>query len=313
MAAAVFLRGVRMGRERLVVCVGAQKAGTSSLYALMKYHPRVCVSERKETAFFYHEDAYSKGYDWFLKKHFPDADSCRILFEADPNNMYFPRAITRIHQCNPGARLIVMLRNPADRAFSHYMMKRRSLENLSFEEACAVETERLRESEVRKVDFSYVDRGRYSKQIAHILGMFPRKQVLFVLFEEFSKDQGAVYKRIQEWLELPVVKFSMVRENMAGKPRSRLLSRMMRQPGWRPVRTVVGKLLGGNKNLNFRIGNFIEKMNQIPYPPGKEPKMNPETREKLLAELADDMRRVEALTGLDILEVWLKQQGSASE
>jgi len=297
-----------MGEKQLVVCVGTQKAGTTSLYALMGQHPQVCVTKKKETGFFYLKDLYDKKYSWFLNECFPQSTLDQILFEADPNYMYFPRCTARIYHCNPEARLIVMLRNPADRAFSQYlMMKKWALEELSFEEACVAESERIRSGEWQQADFGYVDRSRYAQQIDSILQVFPKKQVFFVLFEEFVKDQQSVFIKIQEWLGLPVNINDPVNENVSSRPRNQLLTKLLHQPRYKILRKVVGKIIGGNKKLNYKLGVLIERFNQSSYSSSRRPQLDPEMREKILLNLADDIRKVESLTGLNVTDVWLNE------
>lgn len=296
-----------MVKQRLVVCVGTQKAGTTSLYGLMQQHPLVSVTKKKETGFFYNENVYSKGYNWFLKEYFSANGLDKVLFEADPNYMYFPICIERIYQCNPETQLIIMLRNPADRAFSHYMMMRRwCLEELSFEEACRAEPDRVCKGEWEKADFGYVERSRYADQISFILNVFPREQVFFVLFEEFTKDQQAVFNRILYWLGLPVKVVNPLSANVASHPRNKLVTKLLHRPEQRPLRKAVGKVLGGNKKLNYKIGALIEKLNQTAPPLSARPKLNPQVRKEIMDNIASDIHKVEVLTGLNVTGAWLK-------
>lgn len=123
--------------RKLVVCVGAQKAATTTLFKMMQKHPEVCTTIEKETGFFYQDVQFSKGCEWFFDSCFPaDRENKECFFEADPNYLYFERCIDRIFSCDPAAQIIVMLRDPVDRAFSHYlMMKKWGLDRLSFEDA----------------------------------------------------------------------------------------------------------------------------------------------------------------------------------
>lgn len=297
-----------MGREQLVVCVGVMKAGTTSLYGLLRQHSQVCVTEKKETGFFYQKDLYKKGYEWFLEECFPKYALDQLLFEADPNYMYFSRCIARIHHCNPEAKIIVMLRNPADRAFSHYMMmKKWALEELSFEEACAAEQDRILMGEWQQAHFGYVDRGRYAKQVDAIRQFFPREQVYYVLFEEFVQDQQSVLDRLREWLGLQPQPFHPVNENVASRSKNQLLTKLLHQPRYKILRKVVGKMIGGNKALNYKVGMAIERFNQIPYSSTGRPHLDPQMRERLLVQLTDDIRKVEMLTGLNTSDIWLNK------
>ncbi len=294
-----------MSNEKVAICVGSQKSGTTSLYEAMRQHPNVCVTKKKETGFFYNDDIYCKGYNWFLENNFPAYCGDNILFEADPNYMYFNRCIKRIHECNPETMIIVMLRNPVDRAFSQYlMMKKWALENLSFQEACEAETERISLGEWQQTHFGYVDRSRYSGQIENVLNIFPREQVCFILFEEFVRAQRPILLKIQEWLKLPVINLKEKTENVASAPRSQLLTKILHQPKYKTLRKVVGKILGGNKKINYMVGERLEKFNQVPHGQLKQPKLDEQIRRDLLSNLYDDMEKVEKLTGLDVISAW---------
>lgn len=150
-----------------MVCVGAVKAATTSLHTLFSKHFQVCVSDQKEIGFFFNDELYANGYDWYLNRYFPKKDNDRrFLFEADPNYMYVDRCMGRIAQCNPSAKIIVMLLHLVDRAYSQYsMIKKWGFETLSFGGVCAVEHTRISESEWNCGHYGYLDRSRYSKQI----------------------------------------------------------------------------------------------------------------------------------------------------
>lgn len=147
---------------------GVQKGGTSALDALLRRHPAIRMAGRKELHFFDNEKidwrrpdlaALHRGFDWSL-------DSV-VRGEATPIYTYWPRALERIARYNPAARLIVGLRHPVLRAFSHWRMETvRGAETLSF--SCAIREGRARVASaprgVHRV-FSYVERGFYAPQI----------------------------------------------------------------------------------------------------------------------------------------------------
>ena len=111
-----------------------------------------------------------------------------MVGEVDPDYMYFEKAISRManHLNLEKMKFIFILRNPVDRAFSHYLMTyRRGLEKLSFEEAIAVEKERITASYHAKLHFSYVDRGFYHTQITRFLNFSHISKLHFILFEDF--------------------------------------------------------------------------------------------------------------------------------
>src|SRR4051812_42429120 len=99
--------------------VGAAKAGTTSLAAYLAEHPDVFMARRKELHFFGREKEYRRGWEWYCS-HFEGAGDARAVGEATPDYMWRERAVERIAQDLPKARIIATLRHPVDRAYSHY-------------------------------------------------------------------------------------------------------------------------------------------------------------------------------------------------
>ncbi|HSH59754.1 MAG TPA: sulfotransferase [Acidimicrobiales bacterium] len=202
--------------------IGAQRSGTSSLYKYLEQHPSVLASLRKETE--YLSARWCKGEAWY-RAHFPSRlrrsveqrlrGRTPVSFEASPNYLFHPGAPVRAAQLLPDAKLVVLLRNPVDRAFSHFQHEvRAGRETLSFEEALEREPERLEGQEERMaVDpcfrsftwerFSYVSRGRYAEQLERWLQFYPRDRLLVVPSEKLYADPAATYRRLVAFLELP--------------------------------------------------------------------------------------------------------------
>lgn len=182
--------------------IGGQRCGTSSLYKYLGAHPQIVPSLRKETHYFSTE--YGRGMDWY-RAHFPAARAMAALsswrgpcqtFEATPDYLFDPRAPERVASCLPTAKFIVILRDPVARAYSHWQHVRRiGLESLSFEDAVAMEPERigdasssLRHGEThdskRALLYSYVSRGYYAEQLERWLSEFPSERFLILDAEE---------------------------------------------------------------------------------------------------------------------------------
>jgi hypothetical protein len=188
--------------------LGAQKAGTTALYAYLRWHPQVTGPSFKEVSFF--DRHYARGERWY-RAHFP-ARRRPAIGEASPSYLLHPLAPERVAALLPDARLIVLLRNPIDRAFSHYQHEvALGREPLSFEDAVAAEDERLR-GEVERMladpayfshawwNYTYVARGRYAEQIERWYAAFPRERLLVLFTEELAGEPGATYRRVLEFL-----------------------------------------------------------------------------------------------------------------
>jgi hypothetical protein len=186
------------------VIIGTQRGGTTSLYRYLAHHADVGPALRKEVHFF--DLNYDRGVDWY-RAHFPEQGQYQVVGEASPYYVAHPDVPARIHQVLPHALLILLLRNPIDRALSHYqLMVRRGLEPLSFQEAVEREPERLRDSGGVESpswrNYSYLARGVYAPQIERWLGLFPASQLLVIKSEDFYHDPGAVVIDVQTRLGL---------------------------------------------------------------------------------------------------------------
>jgi len=173
----------------------------------MTQHPDIVPSFKKEVQFFdgglnIKEDVYLKGLDWY-RSFFPLKSSLgdhKITCEASPNYILNPVAPKRIKETLPDVKLILVMRNPIERAISHYFhMVRKDIESLSPLEAMKseerrlhiiLEEERFREKAFRR--FSYKLRGKYKEQLERYLQYFDRKQILCVSSEDLFDNQEKV-------------------------------------------------------------------------------------------------------------------------
>ena len=215
--------------------IGAQRCGTTSLYSYLVQHPLILPSFKKEVHFFDHN--YHRGTLWY-KAFFPSifqliikqkenglaSHRSMLTGEATPYYFFHPLAPKRIARILPNVKLIVLLRNPIDRAFSHYNHEvRMGTETLSFEEAIKHEKSRLqgeREKILTKANyrsyayqhFSYLNRGIYISQVLYWLNFFPIDQLHVVCSEDFFEYPESVLKDITKFLGVPPFKLKRYRQ-----------------------------------------------------------------------------------------------------
>jgi hypothetical protein len=192
-------------RVDFIVC-GTQKGGTSALDAYLREHPEICMADAKEVHFFDDETIFrnmSPDYSAYHSKFSPEP-SHKILGEATPIYMYWFDAPKRIWQYNPNMKLIVILRNPVDRAYSHWNMeKSRNADRLSFWEAIHLERERCRESlPFQHRVYSYVDRGFYLEQLRRLWTYFREEQVLILKNEELRNQPQETLRKVFNFLQV---------------------------------------------------------------------------------------------------------------
>ena len=195
--------------------LGAQKSGTSSLYAHLEGHPQVIGAVWKEVFFFGHN--FSKGERWY-RAHFPLrrrlARKNAVTGEATPYSLFHPCAAEQMAHTVPGARLIVLLRDPVDRTISHYWHQvERGRERLSLPDALAAEKDRLEEAEhalqtdcsrfrYNHLHFAYTGRSLYAKQLERYARHFDRDQLLVLKSEDFFHRPQRTFDRVTDFLGL---------------------------------------------------------------------------------------------------------------
>jgi len=192
--------------ERLDFIVpGAQKSGTTALHYFLKTHPQIALPDRQEMHFFDDEEIFSRPIHYeLLHRHFRPIARSTVTGEVTPSYLYWEPAMERIANYNPQIKLIILLRNPVDRAFAHWNMQRfKDRESLDFLDALKEEPRRIAQPltlESRR--FAYVDRGFYSNQLERVFKFFPREQVQIVKFEDFRDRKEQALGAIFEFLEV---------------------------------------------------------------------------------------------------------------
>src|ERR1700758_1803733 len=179
--------------ERLdFILAGAQKSGTTALHYFLSRHPDINMGDQQEIHFFDNDAMFVSGVDYEeLHKHYPLVAPSTIAGDCTPSYLYHEPAAERIWKYNAKIKLLIILRNPVERAFAHWNMQRfKGREPLDF--FYAVREEQTRISGAPPADarrFAYVDRGFYGRQLARLFTFFPREQAKVVKFEEFRGKQ----------------------------------------------------------------------------------------------------------------------------
>jgi hypothetical protein len=197
-----------------VLIIGAQRSGTTSLFNYLVQHPDVLPPLGKEIHYF--DLHFGRGVRWY-RGRFPFSHRLTppaLTIDASPYYLLHPLAPERAAQLLPEVKLVAVLRNPIDRAFSHYQHEvRERRESLSFADAIerepgrlAGEEERLRQEpgyhSYNHRRFSYASRGRYIEQLRRWVQHFPRSQLLVLQSERLYRDPAAVTAAVHSFLGL---------------------------------------------------------------------------------------------------------------
>jgi hypothetical protein len=227
-------------RASFVIC-GTQKSGTTALADQLRLHPRLCIPAQKELHFFDDESQTWPNPDYNAYHSLFDDGSEQVRWgEATPIYMYWDAAPERIWRYNPEMRLIVILRNPISRAYSHWAMERqRGAESLDFASALSLEEERCLEARpLQHRVFSYKDRGFYCHQLRRLWRLFGREAVLVLRQEELRQEPQATLNRVCDHLGVERIKADEKMERHVGsypEPMPTHLHEQLRQVFWHEI------------------------------------------------------------------------------
>lgn len=231
--------------------IGAAKCGTTALYEYLRQHPAVFMSAVKEPHYFAFagEKLAYRGPGVTInsssvtelseyEKLFAEAGGAAALGEASALYLFLPAVAERLREYAPAARLIVILRQPAERAFSAYMhLRRDGREPLSFADALRAEPERVRDN--WGFLWRYRALGYYAAQLRRYYAVFPREQLRVYLHDDFRADAPAMMRDIFTFLgvDAAFVPDMSRRHNVSGIPRQRWLHNLMH--GANPLKTII--------------------------------------------------------------------------
>lgn len=185
---------------------GVQKGGTTALDNFLRRHHGVQMAGKKETHYFDNETENwdSPNYEK-LHKHYDWSQTGVKRGEATPISIFWPPSLERIHSYNPNARLVVLLRHPTFRAYSHWrMMVAFGSESLAFTDAISNKGRRriVSPTSSENRQYSYIERGLYSGQISRLLKLFGRQQILFLKTDDLWLDPNHILRLCESHLSL---------------------------------------------------------------------------------------------------------------
>lgn len=252
-----------------VLCIGATKSGTTSLYDILSQHTEVFTTSFKEPHFFDIDSVYKNGLDWYRKTYFSSVKNQKIITDFTPTYLFEKKAVNRIYNdLGKNVKFIIMLRNPVERAYSHYLHSKRDMhDKSSFKEALVKEEGRLLKDDYLSVlRFSYVNQGLYYKMLNPYLQFFPTENFLIINFEQdFLKDRERTMEKIFSFLDISHQNINInIRSNPASKPRIVFFKEFMKREGlWRNIlKNIIPSL-----RVRQIIKNNLQRLNITEYTP----------------------------------------------
>jgi hypothetical protein len=284
--------------------IGAQKAGTTLLWDVVDQHPEIYMSKTKEIHYFTTlcgenlalEGGRASAHDLAsYQAFFSESNGALAIGEASTSYLHIPGVAEQIKQLLPNVKLIAVLRNPVERAYSHYLfMVRHGLETEQrFADALAKEEMRIAQG----APFGrYCQIGKYHLHLQNYLRHFSRDQLYVCLFEDLTKKPAETYRSVFDFLgvDREFVADTSVRRNPSGVPKMRWLDRLISQPN--PIRNTIQPLLP--RWLYQRITRLRDA--NLAKPP-----MSPEIKQLLIDYFRSDIESLQKLLDRD-LSRWLQ-------
>ncbi len=271
------------------IVIGPGKSGTSWLYHILGLHPQVCMSSAKETLYF--EDYYKNGPGWYSRffRQCVSPGCSHAIGEISNTYIFSPEAASRIAHDFPAMRLIATLRDPTERAFSHYLFIRRNGQlQCSFDEA-------LRQRPDLKA------RGNYFQHLQPYRQLFPAEQLAIYFFDDFKADVEAYAARLFDFLQvdmLPDKRQLHVKVLEASQPRNPLVARTAVAMG-----LVVRRL--GFPDIVTRVKQgWLSKVLFKPMKAAERPQLTVEAEQELREYYVPDLERLSVWLGRDVLKMW---------
>jgi hypothetical protein len=282
--------------------IGAQKAASSTLYKYLDAHQDIYFPRLKDLTYFERDEDYVLGEAW-LKFFYRHAENEKLLGWASVHLMYFPHAPERIKNYSPHMKVLAVLRNPVERAYSAYNSARKRLleASLTFEEALQREQVRRDGTFVERAELTYVHHGHYSEQLLRYYMLLGEKRVKVFLLDDLREDPRSVLREALRWLGVDPDRLSaqpIQRVNVAGVPRFPSL-----QKAFYSTNTSLGSFL--QRKLPPRVKYYLRLYLRDPlakrnikhqeYPP-----ISPQTRRELVQYFKPLNKELEELIGRDL-------------
>ncbi len=288
------------------IIIGAPRSGTTSLAKYLGQHPEIFISPIKEPHFFAfknrdidfegpRDQETMKRYvvqEWEqYQSLFREADSEQRTGEVSAMYLYSEKAARRINEYIPDVKLIAILRNPVDRAYSHYLrMRREGREPLeTFEEAIEAESRRIEENWAWP--WHYTRMGYYYRQMCRYLSVFDRSSIKVYKFNSLKNNTNKTLREIQKYLGVKLKEYkSSKRYNISGLPKSKITHKVME--GRFFMKDILKKIIPSR--VRTKLKRKIRKVNL------EKPEMSKETRARLYKEFKRDIEKLEDIIDKDL-------------
>ncbi len=280
-------------RKPNLFIVGFPKSGTTALYNFLRQHPQVFMTPAKEPFFFSTEAPKRKVFnlDQYLKL-FDEAEDEKIVGEASTNYIYSDSAPGNIHEFNPDANIVVMMREPVDFLYSFYHHgfrdARRSASFLDWE----------KQERMKSTDKRVPERVKYEKYLKRYISLFGKKKVKTVIFEDFKSDNILWFQEVLKFLGVePGFVPEINKYNRSRQPRFKYINKILKQAKITVYLRKIVPYKFWHKSTSFIDRNILLKDKK--YDP-----LDPDMKLKLMKDYKPEVEKISELLDMDMIKKW---------
>ena len=300
------------------IIIGAGRAGTTSLYHYLRQDPKIFMSSIKETNFFAFQEGVGdaeaeirpptgdlfpiRRMDDYLAL-FAEAGDAVAVGEASPLYMYAPGTAERMKDALPEARIIAVLRNPVDRAYSsHLKYVRDGVEQRTLSEAIRDEQSSVNPKSLYG-PYNYLRAGYHARNLAPYFESFPRDRIAVILFEDFARDTKTTLRQILGFLEVGTafVPDCSAKHNSSGIPRSPYAHHLLSNS--KLAKWAKNRFAASGKSPLISLAVKLQNANLM------KPGLSPSLRDELTSLYRDDVTALQSIIGRDLTH-WLSRTGA---
>ena len=255
-------------RAANLFCIGCPKSGTTTLFKILCQHSQIHTPKFKEP-FFFNNSNYQNGIDWYANTYYDDIKNEKWILDFTPSYLYSDEALFRINEYSKGKDLkfIVMLRNPVERAYSHYLHTLRDgLEDLDFNDAIQAESKRLLNYEnnlLSQLKYSYIYQSLYHKHLSKYFESFGRNNFFVINYDSQLLDKSEfklMISDLQNFLGIKIENLNIeIKENFASESRFKILQTLVNSNG---LHKRLARLLFKSKLNRQILINKFRKLNE---------------------------------------------------
>jgi hypothetical protein len=285
-----------------VYMIGAAKSGTTTLYDVLKNHPEITFTKKKEPFFWNDDEMYEKGIEWYVNAYLQDADQYPVRVDGSTRYLYWgdkvaPR-LKHVYDNQP-LKFIAIFRDPVQRAYSYYWHSvRYEWEFRSFRQAITDEETTLQKewNHLEKnglMTYGYFRGGCYATLLQPYLECFPREQFLLLLMDDLIGDFDGTLNQVQDFLGVSSIKkFEPTISNKTNATKHLKLLRWVKNPS--PVKNLFKTMLPFNARsmMKKKFREFVKRGEYSPIPSDLE--------KELRLRYTNEIDRLEVLLDRDL-------------